>query len=183
MANKPDKFGIKFWIAADVDSKYLFSGFRYHRKENDQPSDQILGLLEPYLQCGRNVTMDNFFTFLKLSRLLNDKKTSLLGTVNGTRSEVPPTAKNFKQQLYATYVYKHKDTTLTVYQGKVNKNVILLSLLHPSVNIAENEKKTPDTIQYYNTTKFIVYIIDQVPRKYSIKNRQSSGLFMFSSMC
>ncbi|KAJ8895038.1 hypothetical protein PR048_000362 [Dryococelus australis] len=91
---------------------------------------------------------DNVFTSLQLSRALKDKKTSPVGTVNRTRREVPPTAKNFKQQSYATYVYKHKDTTLTVCQGKVNKNVIPLSSLHPSVNIAENEKKTPETIQY-----------------------------------
>lgn len=27
MANKPRKFGIKFWLAADVKSKYLLKGF------------------------------------------------------------------------------------------------------------------------------------------------------------
>lgn len=27
MPNKPDTFGIKFWLAADVDSKYLLNGF------------------------------------------------------------------------------------------------------------------------------------------------------------
>ena len=29
MANKPDKFGIKFWIAADLESKYFLHGFPY----------------------------------------------------------------------------------------------------------------------------------------------------------
>ncbi|GFX42818.1 DDE_Tnp_1_7 domain-containing protein [Trichonephila clavipes] len=28
MPSKPDKFGIKFWFAADVDSKYMLNGFR-----------------------------------------------------------------------------------------------------------------------------------------------------------
>jgi len=32
---------------------------------------------------------------------------------------------------------------LTVYQGKVNKNVLLLSSLHTNVNIANTEKKKP----------------------------------------
>ena len=27
MANKPDKFGIKFWMPVDVETKYLFNGF------------------------------------------------------------------------------------------------------------------------------------------------------------
>ncbi|KAJ8889038.1 hypothetical protein PR048_008532 [Dryococelus australis] len=129
MAKKPDKFGIKFWIVADVDSKYLVNGFPYLGKEDDR------------------------------SR-----------SVNRTRREVPPNAKDFKQQLYATYVHKHKDTILTVYQEKVNRNVILLSSLHPSVSIAEIEKKTPETIQYYNATKFGVDIMDQMERQYSVKS-------------
>ena len=26
MANKPDKFGIKFWMVVDIETKYLFNG-------------------------------------------------------------------------------------------------------------------------------------------------------------
>lgn len=29
MPNKPDKFGIKFWLASDVNSKYIINGFPY----------------------------------------------------------------------------------------------------------------------------------------------------------
>ncbi|KAJ8887623.1 hypothetical protein PR048_013840 [Dryococelus australis] len=155
--------------------KYLVNRFPYFGKEDDLSSDQLLGsyivllLLELYLQCGRNVTKDNLFTSLELSWALNDKKTRLVSIVNCTRRKVPLIAKNFKQQLYATYVYKHKDTTLTVYQGKFNNNVILLSSLHPSVNIAANEE-TPETIQYYNFTQFGVDMMDQMARKHYVKS-------------
>ncbi|KAJ8869912.1 hypothetical protein PR048_028921 [Dryococelus australis] len=53
MANKPDKFGIKFWIAADS------MGSPYLGKEDGRSRDQLLGtcivlrLLKPYFQCGR----------------------------------------------------------------------------------------------------------------------------------
>ncbi|KAJ8869760.1 hypothetical protein PR048_028768 [Dryococelus australis] len=66
-------------IAADVDSTYLVNGFRYLGKD-DQPRDQLLDtyivlrLLEPYLQCGRNVTTDNFFTSLEQSGALKRGK-------------------------------------------------------------------------------------------------------------
>ncbi len=33
IANKHDKFGIKFWLLADVDSKYLLNGFPYLGKD------------------------------------------------------------------------------------------------------------------------------------------------------
>ena len=29
MPNKPNKFGIKFWLASDVNSKYVVNGFPY----------------------------------------------------------------------------------------------------------------------------------------------------------
>ncbi|GFX80117.1 DDE_Tnp_1_7 domain-containing protein [Trichonephila clavipes] len=37
MPNKPDKFGIKFWLAADVDSKYVLNGLRYLGKDEECP--------------------------------------------------------------------------------------------------------------------------------------------------
>jgi hypothetical protein len=50
---------------------------------------------------------------------------------------------------------------LSVYQGKVNKNVPLLSSLHTNANIANTEKKNPETVPFYNSTKFGVNVLDQ----------------------
>lgn len=46
---------------------------------------------------------------------------------------------------------------------------MILSTLHLSVDIGNNEKKTPETVAYYNATKCGVDIIDQMARKYSVK--------------
>ena len=70
MANKPDKFGIKFWLAVDVENKYLFNGFSYVGNDDTRdpdvsvPSDVVLKLMAPVFQAGYNVTCDNFFTSL-----------------------------------------------------------------------------------------------------------------------
>ena len=67
MPNKPDKFGIKFWLAADLDSKYMLNGFPYLGKDESRPATQSLGenvvlkLVEPFVGKGRNITTDNFF--------------------------------------------------------------------------------------------------------------------------
>ena len=37
MAQKPDKFGIKFWLAVDLSSKYVLYGFLYLGKEEEWP--------------------------------------------------------------------------------------------------------------------------------------------------
>ena len=64
---------------------------------------------------------------------------------------------------------KHDDFTLTVYQGKKNKNVLVLSSQHSSVEIGTGEKKLPETIQFYNETKFGVDVVDQMARMYTVK--------------
>jgi len=38
---------------------------------------------------------------------------------------------------------------MTVYQGKANKNVIILGTLHPSITVADNSKKIPERVKPY----------------------------------
>jgi len=42
MPNKPDKFGIKFWLASDVETKYVVNGFPYLGK--DETRDLLTNL-------------------------------------------------------------------------------------------------------------------------------------------
>lgn len=80
MPNKPDKFGIKFWLASDVSSKYILNGFPYLGKDENRESSVPLGefvvlkLMEPFTGCGRTVTTDNFFTSVPLAAKLLEKK-------------------------------------------------------------------------------------------------------------
>lgn len=175
MASKPDKYGQKFWVAVDKDKKYVVNAFPYLGKDDMRPDNQRLGdyiverLMHPYLNKGRNVTCDNFFTSLKLAEQLKSKKTSLVGTVNRIRREIPIEVKKSRARLYDTQVLKKDDITLTVYQGKANKNVIVMSSLHPDVALGSDGKKKPETVTFYNETKYGVDIVDQMARKYSVK--------------
>ena len=87
MANKPDKFGIKFWIAVDLESKYILNAIPYLGKDETRPGTQrlsesvVIKLVKPYLDKGRNVTTD-FFTSTHLATQLRKKKKSLVGTLN-----------------------------------------------------------------------------------------------------
>ena len=80
MANKPDKFGIKFWLLTDAQSKYLCNGKPYLGRDpsrstcSDLPGDVCLTLLQPYYKKGYNVTTDNYFTIRKLAEELKQKK-------------------------------------------------------------------------------------------------------------
>ena len=92
---------------------------------------------------------------MKLATELQKYKTSLLGTVNRIRKEVPAVVKHIKKPLYSTTLHKSVDVTMTVYQGKVKKNVAILSTLHQTIMIADNAKKTPESVQSLQRHKIL----------------------------
>ena len=170
MASKPNKFGIKFWLAVDAESYYLVNGFLYLGKDTQRPKNQSLTeyvvtkLAEPFLNEWRNITCDNFFTSVKLANSLRSKKTTIVGTVNKIRREVPKAIKTMKLPLYSTRIFKNEGLTLTVYQGKPSKNVLVLSSVHKAVPIWDTPKKLPESVVYYNHTKSQGDNIDQIAR-------------------
>ena len=62
-------------------------------------------------------------------------------------------------------------TTLTCYQCKKAKSVLILSTFHPGVAVSSenNPKKKPETVLFCNKTKAGVDVVDQITRKYSVK--------------
>ena len=176
MANKPDKFGIKFWLIVDNNSKYLLNGFPYLGKDEARPMNiqlpdhVVCKLVEPWMNFGYNVTCDNFFTSKKLADFLLTKKTSILGTVRANRVELPRNLKEImsKKILHETLVASNDKCILTAYKCKKNKFVTLLSTLHQSITF-EDPKNKPITILDYNKTKCGVDVVDQMARLYSCK--------------
>ena len=89
MPNKPDKFGMKFWMLTEVDSKYVYNilpclGALEREQRNGRPlaEDVVMTLTQSiHNQGGYNVTTDNFFTSVYLAILLLEKKISMVGTV------------------------------------------------------------------------------------------------------
>ena len=93
--------------------------------------------------------------------------------MRNNRREVPPIARN-KKKLHETVVFKSdniKEATLTSYQCKKSKNVLILSSLHQDVPIptSNNPKMKPETVLDYNKTKGAVDTYDQLLRLYSTK--------------
>ncbi|XP_013884959.1 piggyBac transposable element-derived protein 4 isoform X2 [Austrofundulus limnaeus] len=107
ISSKPDKFGIKFWIAADLETKYMCNAIPYLGKDPSRPKGErlsenvVIKLMEPFLGKGRTVTMDNFFTSMSLANRLLNHNTTLLGTINKIRREIPPPAKHNKGRVVA----------------------------------------------------------------------------------
>ena len=179
MANKPDKFGIKFRLLADAQSKYLCNDKPYLGRDpsrsrcSDLPGDVCLTLLQPYYKKDYNVTTDNYFTSLKLAEELKQKKATILGTIRKQRREVPSTKLIMKdKKLYAFEIFSSPSgCSLTIYKAKKKKVVCILSSMHRNVNIDQcHKKKLPETIQYYNKSKEGVDVLDQMARYHTSKS-------------
>ena len=174
MPNKPDKFGIKFWLASDVDSKYIVNALPYLGKDSSRKSGLgqhvVLKLLKPYYKSHRNVITDSFFTSSELGKELLSKKLFLTGTIRKNRKEIPPLASE-QQPLHSTTFLNTNEQSLTIYQTKKNKSVLILSTLFvKDLEVTKGKKKLPNTIEFYNKNKFGVDISDQMCKKYSVKS-------------
>ncbi|CAK9834249.1 hypothetical protein ANTRET_LOCUS10801 [Anthophora retusa] len=71
--------------------------------------------------------------------------------------------------LFSSNLYKSENCTLTVYKSKPKVKVLLLSTKHRNIQIEDNCKRVPETVTFYNKTKFGVDVADQIARKYSVK--------------
>ena len=90
--------------------------------------------------------------------------------MNGIKIELTNEVKSMKTPLHSTMILRYQNTTLTMYQGKPSKNVLLLSTVHKPVSCSENKKKTPETIEYYIETKYgVLEVLEEKVRMYTSK--------------
>lgn len=76
-----------------------------------------------------------------------------------------------KQVLYSTTLFnKDHDITITSYHRKRNKNILILSSLHSNVTMDNNDKKAPETVQFYYQTKYGVDTADQMVLLHTTKS-------------
>ena len=158
------------------ESNYVIDGFSYvgkdeMRSSTERVSDRVVMQFRRLSLCKeRNVITEGYFTSVKLVNQLKEKQTSLLGTVNKIRREVPLPLRKTKEDVHSCKQYKSGDITLTAYQGKVNKHVLVLSTMHKDITRANNAKKIPEVVSSYNEIKYGVDIVDQqMAKKYTCR--------------
>ena len=161
MANKPDKFGLKFWMAVDVESKYFYNGFPYlgknEARSNDVsvPTDVVLKFMDPLFKKSYNVTCDKYFMLLLLSLKLAQDNFSLVGTIGHNRKEIPNILKT-KRKLHDTVIVKSKENiavTIICYQCKKIKISQYFEHLNPSVSIPEENNQKKNHSLFFSTAK------------------------------
>ncbi|XP_047359933.1 uncharacterized protein LOC124953087 [Vespa velutina] len=85
--------------------------------------------------------------------------------------ELPKLARQAKDSMtrFSTILYKLNDFILTIYKAKPNKKALIISSVYSYVEIEKSDTRIPETIRFYNSTKFGVDVTIQMARKYYIK--------------
>lgn len=127
---KPAGTGIKFYIACDPLTGYVFmfdvySGKRGLKPEKNHAENVVMKLTSSLLP-GHLITVDNFFTSFSLLAALKEKGHFLLGTLRANKREIPLKLKEGREKFSSIFLYRD-DAVLISYISKTKKNVLLLS--------------------------------------------------------
>lgn len=174
---KPSKYGIKIIMACDSKTYYMCNAITYQGKNGDTrerpgtlATKATMTLMEPYLDAGRNLTVDNWFTSLPLLKELHARNTTLVGTMR-KKGYVPNAMLEKKKDrpVNTSAFLFQENAVLLSYKPKKNKIVLLMSSKHERPEI--NDKGKPEIIQFYNKTKGGVDVLDQMCAHYSTSRK------------
>ncbi len=101
MNNKPIKHGLKLWVLADSSNGYTADFNVYigkdaakHTSEHGLSYDVVMELMQPFLNQGYHLYLDNFYTSPQLVRDLFLQGTPCTGTVKVNRKDFPECLSN-----------------------------------------------------------------------------------------
>ena len=175
---KPGKFGIEILWLCCAETFYMLNGVVYIGKGTVTSNQNLttravsMHLMQPFLNTGRHLAGDNWFTTLELVDELRNNNTSYIGTLRNNNRSVPPIAKSTaqRQRKDSKVYYDNQGTALVSFWDKGTKPVLLVDTLHRNVPVsAINEK--PCTVTEYNRTKSGVDIANKRLRGLSCKRK------------
>ena len=181
MPNKPEKYGIKFWVIVDVNSKYVSNIIPYlGAQEKDErggvplAESVVMKLAQHVTGKGYNITCDNFFTSLQLAKRLANEKISIVGTMRKNRRELSKKMTEAENGgLHSSQFFWNSDSEglFVKYQPKSKKTVCMLSSMHRSPDVDQTTvKKKPEIVLFYNKNKVGVDCFDQMARLYTTRS-------------
>lgn len=177
---KPGKYGIKIFWVCDSKTAYPLNAEVYVGRQPgaaanaNNVNDLVCRLVKPWINTGRNVTMDNYFTSEHLARDLLALKTTIVGTVRKNRTFIPQQLLPSRQREEKSSIFCFDgQITLVSYVPKKGKAVILLSSMHHDSDIDANHDNKPDIILHYNESKSGVDNLDHLVRMYSCRRKSN----------
>jgi hypothetical protein len=132
----------------------------------------VMKLCDRFLDAGRNITGDNFFTTFPLINRLQQRHTSYVGTIRKNKRDLPLESKSLenRQKGDSIHFYNNDGVTLCSFWDKSKNVVLLVSSMHLQNQVDRKEGK-PDMVEFYNSTKSGVDNLNKLVRGYSSQRK------------
>ena len=177
MPQKPDKYGIKIWSMADAKNSYLSNAQIYQGKSKHGPEvgqfERVVRDLSSNIQgSGRNITMDNLFSSVKLAKELLSQGPSMIGTIRKNKVEIPQSFQASKtRDVFSTEFGFSTDESMMIcsYVPRKRRAVMMLSTRHYERELQMEPPFKPSVITDYNKSKSGVDTLDQLVKNYTCK--------------
>lgn len=176
--SKPGKYGIKIFWVCDSETSFPLRGEVYVGQQpgavanNNKVTDLVKRLVRPWVNTGRNITMDNYFTSVELACDMLAVNTTIVGTMRNNRKDIPNDLQaSRKRDLYSSIFCFHDQLTLNSYVPRKGKSVIMLSTMHHDDTVDADNNNKPEIITYYNSTKSGVDNLDHLVGLYTCKRK------------
>ena len=140
-----------------------------------KPSKYVLDLIEPYFDKPRTVTLDNWFSSVRLADKLAERNWRMTGTMRKSRRELPSEIMEFKrkEEHVSRYLYCNSNKiqkTLCTYVPKPGRVVVLLSTAdHSASDHAATGK--PLIVEAYNAFKGGVDMFNEIMKSRSCRRK------------
>lgn len=180
LPNKSSKYGIKLYKLCDSIG-YTYKIIIYSGKDSNlslqtnfpAAGKVVMELMDGYLNEGRTLIIDNFYTSLKLANTLLQNNTHMVGTLRKNARELPKDVINAKIKK-GEIKGKVNSNGVVASVWKDKRDVRMISTKH-GINILETGKKNrkgepikkPESIIFYNKHKQGIDVSDQMTSYFS----------------
>ena len=141
--NKPDKYGIKFYILSEAKSGYVYN-FKIYCGEGNTTSEIVCNLSKDLRYKGYHLYMDNFYNSTKLACELLNKKIYMCGTFRINRGAPKDFQENAKKLKKDEVLFQRvNNISFIAWQDK--KTIPIISTIHnnaTTVPVEVRERKT-----------------------------------------
>ena len=173
MPSKPAKQGMKiFWIC-DSSNSYALVGKIYSGKDGGNVCRDLAGkvtkeLGSVFYNTGRTLTMDNYFTSLSTTEFLVERNLGVIGTIRSSKTFLPLNfVKHDKRPLHSSEFAFRPNMMLVSYVAKEKRVVNLITTVHNTTAVVEDNNNKPEPVIRYNKTKGGVDLMDQKVTSYT----------------
>jgi Transposase IS4 len=175
LPGKAHKYGVKVFKLCDKNG-YTFNAAIYTGKTDAKlsvPTTVVLRLSQPYLNAGRTLVTDNYFTSIELANKLLDMQSHLVGTLRVNRRGLPRTVTTASLKKGEVRAAENR-AGIVIQKWKDKRDVLILSTKHGGnlVSVGKKNKHKeeivkPAAVVFYNSVKQGIDISDQMSSYHS----------------